>query len=460
MPTIVSKDIKPDGTGDYLTINAFLAGEERDLTGWDHVAKGVIYSGGNVLSGYAAVPGGFVTDATRYIWLIAAAGHEHNGYWDTSKAYGLVASGQAYCIVSGRTIHIENMQIQSTDVLGTIMCGGFGGLTLRRCIVRSLGVNAVAVLLPSWGASATNVIENCVLIADGTGETKPIDVASERGGYSVTVNNCVLVSRTASIPYIAIGILAAYAGDVVTSQNNYIFCESIAGSTCYYSGGGTINKGANDATFNAEVTTPALRNIAYSAANFLDVTPGSENLHLTTGSALRGVGENLSATFTDDIDGDTRPSLPAPWAIGADEPSNVYDADFSDGSVGGDTTTSSMLYSGDVVEGAEGADSAPLPLGQLLADMVDQGIVSDPVLPAGDYFGLVVEGISFAEQGSEDSYVPGDWVDGGIFGDFFSAPPSGRIYLRPFRAYPTMVKVGQKPTMTVTVGSPETRATV
>jgi hypothetical protein len=38
-------------------------------------------------------------------------------------------------------------------------------------------------------------------------------------------------------------------------------------------------------------------------------------LHLVSGSALRGVGTDLSGTFTEDIDGDTRSA----WDIGADE---------------------------------------------------------------------------------------------------------------------------------------------
>jgi len=459
MPTIIPKDIKPDGTGDYLTLNSWDAAEAADLVSLDQIRKAVVYSGGNALSGALVMWAGWTCDATRYPWIAAADGHAHVGYWDTSKAYALTASGAPYCVGITKGAHIDGMQIQSTDLQGTIISGGLSPLVMRRCIIRSFGNNATCVMMPNWwGVCSGNVFENCILIAEAAnGTPRGIWV---NGALEATARNCTIyISRNdaGSGAY----VLSAEAGGVLTSQNNYL---AIGGNAinvaCYYASGGTINKGANDATFNAEATTPALRNIAYSAANFLDVTPGSENLHLTTGSALRGVGANLSATFTDDIDGETRPSLPAPWAIGADEPSNVYDADFSDGSVGGDTTTSSMLYSGDVVEGAEGADSAPLPLGQLLADMVDQGIVSDPVLPAGDYSGLVVDGISFVEQGSEDSYTPGNWVDGGIFGDFFSAPTSGHVYVHSFKIYPTMTKVWARPVMTVTVGRPETRVTV
>jgi len=466
MPTIIPKDIKPDGTGDYLTLNSWNAAQAADLVGLDQIRKAIVYSGGNVLSGALIFYSGWTCDATHYPWIVAAAGHGHVGVWDTSKAYGLVAAGASDCLYFTTGAHIDGMQFQSTGIQGTLYVGSRKPLVLRRCIVRSYGLNGACVVLAPGGAS-THLIENCVLIADVTIGALPggtpvcVYLRGNPGGANVTVTNCTLYAKQESLSYFTINLFCTQVGNVITSQNNCLICDGLLSQArCYHASEGTINKGANDATSNAEATTPALRNIAYTVANFLDVTAGSENLHLAAGSALRGVGENLSATFTDDIDGDTRPSLPAPWAIGADDPPHVYDADFSDGGVSGDTTTSVKEFLRSVVEGSVGSDLSPAPLGQLLADMVDQGIASDPVLPAGDYFGLVFEGITAAEQSTEDFYAPGDWVDGGIFGDFFSAPTSGHVYVHPFKIYPIMTKVWARPVMTVTVGSPETRATV
>ena len=59
--------------------------------------------------------------------------------------------------------------------------------------------------------------------------------------------------------------------------------------------------------------------VAYSTANFTNVTSGSENLHLAAGSALIDAGTDLSITFTTDIDGETRQTGVNLWDIGADE---------------------------------------------------------------------------------------------------------------------------------------------
>jgi hypothetical protein len=64
-----------------------------------------------------------------------------------------------------------------------------------------------------------------------------------------------------------------------------------------------------------------LQNIAYDTTNFTNVTAGSEDLHIPTGSALKDVGTDTSGdaapmNFTTDIDGETRSGT---WDVGADE---------------------------------------------------------------------------------------------------------------------------------------------
>jgi hypothetical protein len=57
-----------------------------------------------------------------------------------------------------------------------------------------------------------------------------------------------------------------------------------------------------------------LQNIPYTTGTFLNVTSGSEDLHLAVGSALIDAGVDESAVFTTDIEGTTRT---LPWDIGA-----------------------------------------------------------------------------------------------------------------------------------------------
>jgi hypothetical protein len=120
---------------------------------------------------------------------------------------------------------------------------------------------------------------------------------------TLNIYNCTLVATQPG----GVGI-ESFAG-TTNSQNNYIKADY-----CYDITSGVINKGSNDATSTTEAVTPALRSIPYSTANFVSVTPGSENLHLVVGSVLRDAGVTTPAVI--DIDGRMRI---APFDIGADE---------------------------------------------------------------------------------------------------------------------------------------------
>lgn len=95
---------------------------------------------------------------------------------------------------------------------------------------------------------------------------------------------------------------------------------------CYLQGGSasiTISSGSltqtTCATSDTASSTPALRNVPLSTANFVSVTHGSFDFNLAPGSALKGTGTDTSGdappfNFTTDISGFVRT---APWDIGA-----------------------------------------------------------------------------------------------------------------------------------------------
>jgi len=56
-----------------------------------------------------------------------------------------------------------------------------------------------------------------------------------------------------------------------------------------------------------------------AAEQVVSTSRGTEDLHLVGGSGAIAAGENLSASFTNDIDDQTRPAAPAAWDIGADQ---------------------------------------------------------------------------------------------------------------------------------------------
>jgi hypothetical protein len=103
---------------------------------------------------------------------------------------------------------------------------------------------------------------------------------------------------------------------------------------CYAGGNGTA--GCNDASANMTFTCTTCASddgsfptggtdINYTASGtagtrFTSITNGSEDIHIAEAtSALIGVGTDLSATFTTDIDGNTRPTGANTWDIGCHE---------------------------------------------------------------------------------------------------------------------------------------------
>ncbi|HUT71646.1 MAG TPA: C25 family cysteine peptidase [Desulfatiglandales bacterium] len=72
---------------------------------------------------------------------------------------------------------------------------------------------------------------------------------------------------------------------------------------------------------------------------FYSITDGYEDLHIhSSGHLALNEGQDLSSSFTDDIDGDTRPTGANTWDIGADEHSTPATGIYVDGNLGNDTT--------------------------------------------------------------------------------------------------------------------------
>jgi hypothetical protein len=138
--------------------------------------------------------------------------------------------------------------------------------------------------------SGINIIKNCVIKSINTSWS----VSTDGSGVKSDVVNCTLL-----------GGLYGSTGSTLTSQNNYI--KAATSNNCY---SGTTTKGANDATSTTEAITANLRSIAYSTANFINVTPGSENLRpvVSFTNKLLDNGANLTSSgVTTDIVGTARP---------------------------------------------------------------------------------------------------------------------------------------------------------
>jgi len=132
MPTIVTKTVKPNGGGDYLSLKAAIDAEKLVdygagpgfLTGAaDRILRLECYSG---LDSLQAKVEGFNTDPTHYIEIYAALGEGHTGFYDNAKYRLEVSNQRAIEIGSGSTRNVRFKQIQVTvSGSGTSLDGYF-----------------------------------------------------------------------------------------------------------------------------------------------------------------------------------------------------------------------------------------------------------------------------------------------------------------------------------------------
>jgi hypothetical protein len=296
MVTTVTKAIKPNGGGDYASLSGWDIGQRANITasGNDTIQIAEIYSdptqtgAGNVTLSNA----NWTVDATHYIIIRAAAGHECGGVWNTLKAFmGFFQNWSVGYVHIGPGL--STRQLRTDYVSCNTPC------MVERCVVRD---DAYGILFATGGGTGTHIVKNCVIYEWTNGYGGLSGVYGP--GTKINVSNC-----TIHIP--AAGFTALGPGSAITSQNNYLAVVSPV--VCYYGG---VVQGVNDATNNTEATTASLRNIAYSTANFVNVTTGSQDLHLKTGSALLLRGATI-ASVTNDIDGDSRVGFV--FDIGADQ---------------------------------------------------------------------------------------------------------------------------------------------
>lgn len=262
---------------------------------------------------------GFTTDATHYVRVYAAAASVAGASWSDTK-YRIAVANPAVAVlwVSQEYTRIEGLQIRKTasnandQMLLQISAVGTCTVYVSGCLIRNIPTDAFRA--PNIWVVDTDVtayIWNCI------GYGSPDVVSNYASGMYVEIGTAFVYSCTLIGGWVG---LIVGAGASVTAKNTYAAETSTDGSAAGFVNGGTLsmtNCASSDAT--AAGTAPQT-NIAVNTTNFTNVTPGSEDWHIPTGSALKDVGTNTSGegaplNFTTDIDGQARTGT---WDIGAD----------------------------------------------------------------------------------------------------------------------------------------------
>lgn len=297
MATVVIKTVKPSG-GDYTSLAAAEAGEQRDLVAVDQVCEIDCYT---MTETTTVAFAGWNTDATHYIRVYVPRTERHNGTRGT---------GYHFVFSSGNTWALN---IQQNHVR-------LEGVSINYPNGAAIGVN-----VPTPAATDDIRISDCLLYSSYFG------VQGTAGQNVVCMNNVSYGCR-----YDVIGQGAFMWVYNCTSLNNVggtAFYSQVAGTVtvknCYAGGpgGGTIfgNTSVTNASYDGRSGSLV---VPSSLKTVINNKVGAEDAHLPAESALRGVGTDLSAdTYwrhpdgTVDVDGNPRPA--GAWSIGADQGATV-----------------------------------------------------------------------------------------------------------------------------------------
>jgi hypothetical protein len=293
MPTEVVSAIRSSG-GDYTSLSAWEAGEQRDLVAGDEVAVAECYADWPSGLSNDFSMGGWTMDDTRYCKIRAAAGHEHNGVRLGQGGAGFAitsTSGFGTIRPTGFKLVIENIEIINTngpciDYFSSAPANA--QLHIDGCIMSSTGLSANNYAADLTGSSGNVYVRNCLVLSN----QRCMDVRSN--------TNQVLENTTlhGDSDY---GMMGGLLTNVVCfGHTTKDFHAPLAGSD-YCASGDSTAPGSNSIT---GITTADFTNTA------------SNDYSLPSGSSLIDVGDDLSANFTLDITGATRS---VPWDIGAYE---------------------------------------------------------------------------------------------------------------------------------------------
>lgn len=298
-------------TAAYASLFAWEAARQRNLVTADEIER-VICSSDDAGSTHAAdttavTIDGWTTDATRYIQIEAAS--SHGGKWNDNiyrLSYDTSVGTENAIWVVEEYVNLVGLQISrsaSNDVgVSAISYTAVGGgNNISKCIIKRGSYNNLRRGINCGGFSGVVNIYNSVVYGISYSGSACIEITG--GGTPVTkVYSSTLIG----------GVNGLKALGTVTAKNIYA-----SGSTAAYTGTISMSTCASsDATGSV-----GLQNIAVNTTNFTNITAGSEDFHLPSGSALINVGTDTSGdaaplNFTDDIDGQTRTGT---WDIGADE---------------------------------------------------------------------------------------------------------------------------------------------
>jgi len=275
------------------------------LSAWEAQNLNLTDNGGDTLTVYCrgtaadttrVIIDGWITSATYTITIIG----DFNGTYSTSKyRLALSAAVGSGLFIRDDYITVSNFQVIHAGTSGTADIGieisdvFRTGITIKNSLIVG---GYRGIITASDSASNTRTFINCILY-----DSYYTGISAASANAATAIYNCTVVDC---------GHGKANAdSDGISNSTSTIIQNTIV----YNSYAEDFNAASGSYNLSSDATASGTGSLINQSDPF--VAYSSNNFHIAVGSNPIGAGTDLSGTFTNDIDGDTRSS----WDIGADE---------------------------------------------------------------------------------------------------------------------------------------------
>jgi len=307
MATEVTHTIRASG-GDYTSLSAWEAGEQRDLVSADEIEIAECYN--DWPDGLQDAPSisGWTTDADHYIKVYTPESERHNGtagsgFWlkgDTTYVDSLTIS-DPYVVAEG--LEITANLANAYRCIRVNVGSKTGWVKISHCLLHDSTVNkAEGIGVGSVGTIYiwNNIIYNMDNGSKGVGIVANEDNCNSAYIYNNTISDCYQYG------------ISTY-GSVVVAKNNLV---QNCGTSCF---AGSFNSASDYNASDDSSSTGGAHDRTNQTFTFVD--EANDDFHLAPNdTGAKDYGTDLSSdpnlAFSDDIDGETRSGT---WDIGADE---------------------------------------------------------------------------------------------------------------------------------------------
>jgi len=296
MATEVVHSIRSSG-GDYTSLSAWEAAQQRDLVTADEIAVAELYNdwAGDGLED-ACIVSGWTTSATNYIEIRAADGEAHDGtlnsgarVWKTQNFQEPISLDESYC-------RLKRLQFKTENIYPPVYCLQ-AIQRIENCIMWNAGGDNC---LKSNQRSAITAI-GCLMLSEHATNGEAVIAHGNLPDDHVYANNTIIGSGNSG----SIGIEIGTNADAWTISNNIFFdCENELTGTGNLSNE-TVAYNATDVASGSSALNGLDANAVYeiTAAEFLDAANDDYRID-SSATSLFDAGADLgTASDYTDIEG-------------------------------------------------------------------------------------------------------------------------------------------------------------